>query len=104
MADINACLQSLGLFIVRQSLRYGRDSDARGAVYRHGVVNLTFEPLLGMMTWSAAGEVVDAMEAIVVNDAWLYASHVTVMDERVQTPTVGYLQVVYSALGRVVGE
>ncbi|KAL8905663.1 MAG: hypothetical protein Q9207_002477 [Kuettlingeria erythrocarpa] len=102
--DINACLHSLGLFIVRQSLRDGRDGDAKGVMYRHGVVNLTFNPLPGMMTWLAAGEVADALEAIVANDAWTYASHVTVLNERVQPQTVGFLQVVYGAHGRVVGE
>lgn len=56
-----------------------------------------------MMSWSAAGEVADALEAIVANDRWTYASHVTVVDEKVETRTVGSLQVVYKAPGRMVG-
>ncbi|KAI4203601.1 MAG: hypothetical protein LQ346_001748 [Caloplaca aetnensis] len=101
--DINACLHSLGLFIFRQIVRQGADRAARPAAYRHGNVNLAFDPLPGMMSWSTAGEVADALEAIVANDRWTFASHVAVVDERVGG-TVGYLQVVYEAPGRVVDE
>ncbi|KAL8966778.1 MAG: hypothetical protein Q9197_005796 [Variospora fuerteventurae] len=94
--DINACLQSLGVYILRQITIYG-DGHATPRSFRHGVVRLLFTPL--GITWIGAEEVVDAMEAIVINHHLTYKSHVTIEDQNIGL--VGHLSIVYQAPGTV---
>lgn len=74
---------------------YGEGALSSSRHYRHGVVKVAFMPF--QMTWMVAGEVVDVLEAIVANDHWTYASHVTVQDRDVGT--LGYLTIQYRAPG-----
>ncbi|KAI4177597.1 MAG: hypothetical protein LQ348_005789 [Seirophora lacunosa] len=92
--DINACLQDLSAFIIRRITFHG-DGRANAKNFRRGVVRLLFTPI--GITWKDAGKVVDALEAIVTNDHWTFASHVKVHDRNVGI--IGYLTIGYQALG-----
>lgn len=95
--DINACLQSLGIFIIRQIALHG-NIRAINRRFRHGIVYLEFNP--NGMTWEDAGEVTDALEGIIANDDWTWATHVTVSNtSATQIQTVGYLNWGYRTPG-----
>ncbi|KAL8981791.1 MAG: hypothetical protein Q9177_005466 [Variospora cf. flavescens] len=94
--DINACLQSLEVYILRQITIYG-DGHANPRTFRHGVVRLLFTPL--GISWMGAVEVVGAMETIVTNHHMTYKSHVTIEDQNVGL--IGHLSITYQAPGTV---
>ncbi|KAL9007827.1 MAG: hypothetical protein Q9173_006986 [Seirophora scorigena] len=93
--DVNACLQHVSAYIIRQITIHG-DGQANARSFQHGVVRLLFTPI--GITWMDAGEVVDALEAIVANDHWTFASHVKVGDRNVGT-VVGSLTIAYQGSG-----
>lgn len=92
--DINACLQDLSAYIIRRITFHG-EGRANAKNFRHGVVRLLFTPI--GITWMDAGKVVDALEAIVADDHWTFASHVKVEDRNVGI--TGYLTIGYQASG-----
>ncbi|KAI4189237.1 MAG: hypothetical protein L6R41_001617 [Letrouitia leprolyta] len=73
--DISSCLQSLGIYIIRQIAIRGNEP-AIARAFRHGTVFLDFNP--AGITWMDAGEVTDALEKIIANDSWTWATHVTI--------------------------
>ena len=92
IADINACLASLSMHIIRQILIHGDSPAARPVrTWHHGLVDVSFDPR--GITWDAAGEVVDALERIIDHDKWTFASYVRVEDER--EGLKGYLSITH---------
>lgn len=94
--EINACLQSLGIYIVRQIILYG-DGPATAKINLHGTVFLNFAPT--SITWKDTGRVVDALERLVATENWTFATVVNIQEQ--QVGTVGYLTLTYRAPGSV---
>ncbi|KAL8961574.1 MAG: hypothetical protein Q9193_001890 [Seirophora villosa] len=98
ISDIRACIHSLELYIMRQTMAYGGDSAPEPVGYHKGVVHLAFDPLPGLnLSW--AGAVADAMKAVVMRENWTFASHFTVIDE--EKGTVANVRMTYAYRGLV---
>lgn len=94
--EINACLQSLGIYIVRQIILYG-DGPATAKITLHGTVFLNFVPVA--INWKATGRVVDALETLVASENWTFATVVTIEEQ--YRGIVGYLTLTYRAPGSI---
>ena len=70
---------------------HGGEAPAHSQSYSVHRVRFLFTPR--RMTWGNAKRVVDAFEAIIDNDGWTYASHVTVEDSHIGI--VGFLSMAY---------
>lgn len=92
--EINACLQSLGIYIVRQITLYG-DGPATAKITLHGTVFLNFVPV--GINWKATGRVVDAFETLIATENWTFATAVTIEEQ--YRGVVGYLSLTYRAPG-----
>lgn len=94
--DISACLQSLGIYIIRQITIHG-DGPSIPRTFRHGIVFLGFDPQ--GMTWIDAAEVADALENIITYNDWTWATHITVGDTSRTEGAVAYLKWGFRAPG-----
>ncbi|KAL9584242.1 MAG: hypothetical protein Q9212_002246 [Teloschistes hypoglaucus] len=94
--EINACLQSLGIYIVRQIILYG-DGPATAKITLHGTVFLNFVPVA--IQWKATGRVVDALETLVATENWTFATVVEIEEQ--YRGIIGYLTLTYRAPGSI---
>ncbi|KAL8939233.1 MAG: hypothetical protein Q9216_003479, partial [Gyalolechia sp. 2 TL-2023] len=94
--DIEICLQSLGLYILREITTHG-DGPSMPRKFRYGIVFLEFDPIA--ITWIHAGDVADALEHIISNDNWTWATHITVGDTSRPGAAAAYLNWGYRAPG-----
>ncbi|KAL8771468.1 MAG: hypothetical protein Q9209_003138 [Squamulea sp. 1 TL-2023] len=93
--DLSICLDRLGDEIIWKIATYGEHAFSTFKIFRFGSVSVVFAPL--RITWMDAGEVTDALEAIVVRAGWTYAAHITVVDKSVGR--VGLLNFKYKGPG-----
>ena len=78
--DIYACLQEAGVYIVRQIILHG-DGRMPAKSWSLNRVVLEFMPEFEL-TLMRAAEVVDALEGIVLEHHWTFATQVRVFDAR----------------------
>ncbi|KAL8786941.1 MAG: hypothetical protein Q9213_002483 [Squamulea squamosa] len=92
---LSICLDRLGYEIIREITINGEHAFSTPQIFRYESVSVVFMPR--DITWMDAGEVIDALEALVSRGGWTYASHITIVD--MKKGTLGYLNFKYKAPG-----
>ena len=86
---IDACIQGFGADNIQQTAMRGERALSTPKIYSCASVNVAFTPQ--KMTWMLAREVANALETIIANENWTWASDVAVADAN--EGVVGYLSI-----------
>ncbi|KAL9012211.1 MAG: hypothetical protein Q9173_003005, partial [Seirophora scorigena] len=92
LPDITGCLHLIRADIAWYIISHPQNPATANSA-RQNNVRVTFAPQ--HMTWTTAGKVIDALETVITDDNWTWASHVTISD--IYIGLVGGVNIQYRA-------